>query len=103
MPTTRRRIGHRMAFQLTPQALEAWMAGDYHACNTALGLLPCDFSPFDVTRETPPEWLVAARGTDLVAGPNNWRRAWELRRALVSEVGPPGRYDRHGRPLGAAR
>jgi hypothetical protein len=25
---------------------------------------------------------------------------WALRRALILEAGPPGRFDRYGRPLG---
>jgi hypothetical protein len=87
-----------MVFQLTPQAISAWTAGDKHAAHQALGIMPWDFSPFDVTRESPPEWLIEkARGSDLVAGPDNW--AWALRRALILESGPPGRYDRHGRAL----
>jgi hypothetical protein len=90
-----------MVFQLTPQAIEAWTAGDRHACHQALGIEPWDHSPFDVTRETPPDWLMTmARGADLVAGPDNWARAWALRRALVAEAGPPGRFDQHGQPLG---
>jgi len=35
-----------MAFTLTPQAIEAWTAGDKHACHQALGIMPWDFSPF---------------------------------------------------------
>jgi hypothetical protein len=90
-----------MAFMITPQALAAWTAGDRHACHEALGIMPWDHSPFDVRRETPPDWLVAmARGTDLVADVDNWRRAYALRQALILEAGPPGRFDQHGRPLG---
>jgi hypothetical protein len=105
VPTTRQRIGHRMVSTITPQAIEAWKQGDYHACLAALGLGPWDHDPFHTTSPEPPGWLVehAARGSDIVAGPANRRRAWQLRQALIEAAGPPGHFDRHGRPLGPAR
>ena len=77
---------------LTPKALEAWRIGDWHALNRELGLNVHETSPFDATLPEPPEWAGAS-----------YRRAFELRQALIDQGGPPGRVGRHGDPLGAAR
>jgi hypothetical protein len=82
MPTTRRRIKRPMTTVLTPEAIECWRIGDFHGLNRALGVKPWDISPFD---------------GDLFPG----TRARELYEAL-SQYGPPGRWDRHGEPLGPA-
>jgi hypothetical protein len=100
MPTTRKRIGHRMAFMITPQATYAWQRGDKHACHQALGVMPWDFSPLYVEDAEPPQWVKDRTGTDAVADSANWRRAWELRQALIELAGEPGPFDRHGAPLG---
>jgi hypothetical protein len=101
MPTTRRRITHRMTAVLTPHACAAWAQGGKHACHAALDIMPWDHSPFHVTSPEPPDWLQQLRGTDLIADEANWARAWKLRKALIAAAGPPGRFDQHGRPLGA--
>jgi len=101
MPTTRQRVGHRMLFQLTPQAIAAWQAGDKHACHQALGIMPWDWSPYHVYSAQPPEWLIELQGSDLIADVPNYLRAWSLRTALIQLAGEPGpeRFDQHGRPL----
>jgi hypothetical protein len=103
VPTNRRRRAHALAKdRLTPEVCEAWRAGDFHAVNQVLGVRPWQFSPFDVERTTAPAWLVDRRGSDSMVGVGDWQRAWELRQALIAAAGPPGRMDRHGRPLGPA-
>ena len=77
---------------LTPKALEAWRIGDWHALNRELGLNVHETSPFDATLPEPPEWAGAS-----------YRRAFELRQALIEAAGPPGRVGLHGDPRGPAR
>jgi hypothetical protein len=89
---------------ITPQAAYAWQRGDLHACHQALGIMPWDVSPFHVDDPEPPEWVIEqdASGTERPYGAASWRRAWELRSALIELVGEPGPMDRHRRPLGVA-
>jgi hypothetical protein len=107
MSGTRRRKLHATRVGISAEACYHWQRGDKHACHRELGIMPFDFSPFHVEDPEPPQWLVEKeRGwdgkgaTDLVAGSANWRRAWELRQALIELAGEPGPMDRHGRPLG---
>jgi hypothetical protein len=95
MPTNRtRRPRSPSADAITAEAARAWLAGDFHALNAQFAVLPCDWSPFDVPdRGAPPSWESQHR----IPG---WRRAQELRRSLIEAAGPPGRFDRHGQPLG---
>jgi hypothetical protein len=103
MPTKRRKLTAR-PIGISPRAIEAWQAGDVHGCHQALGIWPWDHSPFHVTSAEPPQWLVDRDigSSDAIAGVENWRRAWSLRTALIQLAGPPGEFDRHGRPLGPA-
>jgi hypothetical protein len=88
MPTNRtRRPRSRAADAVTVEAAEAWQIGDFHTLNRLLGIGPWEISPFYADRE---------HGGDTASLP----RAQELRQALIEAAGPPGRFDRHGRPLG---
>jgi hypothetical protein len=100
MSGTRRRKLHATRVGISAEAAYAWQRGDKHACHRELGIMPFDFSPFHVESPEPPDWLLKDNGTDLIAGPENWRRAWELRQVLIELAGPPGPFDRHGQPLG---
>jgi hypothetical protein len=99
MPTTRKRVGHRMAFMITPQAIDAWRRGDVHACRQSLGVMPWDYCPFHVEYAEPPDWLLEPRHANRAANADSWRHAWELRCALIELAGEPGPFDRHGQPL----
>jgi hypothetical protein len=70
-------------------------AGDFHQVNRLLQVRPWQISPFDADRSYTghhnPFYL------------ESLPRAVELRAALIAAAGPPGRRDRHGRPLGPAR
>jgi hypothetical protein len=99
MPTKRRKLAPQR-INISAEACEAWARGDKHACHAALDIMPFDHSPFHVTSIEPPQWLQQMGGTDLIADEGNWTRAWRLREALVAAAGPPGRFDRQGRPLG---
>ena len=81
---------------LTEAALAAWRIGDKAALRGALGIKPWQISPFDVAgyRPTP--------GRTPNAYDQSWPRALELRKALMLAAGPPGKFDRHGRPMGAS-
>jgi hypothetical protein len=94
MPTKRRKI-QPQRHGLTPEALEAWREGDKSALRTALGIKPWQISPFDVAsyRRVP--------GTTPNAYDQSWPMALELRKRLMLAAGPPGKFDRHGQPLGA--
>ena len=92
MPTRRRKMAPDKRTGLTPKALEAWRIGDWHALNRELGLNVHETSPFDATLPEPPEWAGAS-----------YRRAFELRQALIEAAGPPGRVGLHGDPRGPAR
>lgn len=92
MPTTRtRRPRWRAADAITHEVAQAWLAGDFHALNRALGVMPWQISPFNAHREH-----VGASELLLSSLP----RARELRAALLEVAGEPGDMDRHGRPLG---
>ena len=91
MPTRRRKVAPRQT-GISIRALEAWRIGDWHGLNRELGLNVHETSPFDATLPEPPEWAGAS-----------YRRAFELRQALIGAAGPPGRVGRHGDPLGPAR
>ena len=91
MPTRRRKMAPDKRTGLTPKALEAWRIGDWHALNRELGLDVQDIAVrCDVSRAAG----IARR---------SYRRAFELRAALIDLCGPPGRVGRHGNPLGPAR
>ena len=91
MPTRRRKVAPRQT-GISVRALEAWRIGDWHALNRELGLNVHETSPFDATLPEPPEWAGAS-----------YRRAFELRQALIEAAGPPGRVGLHGDPRGPAR
>jgi hypothetical protein len=99
---TRRRKLYATRVGISEHALDAWQPGDKHACHQALGIMPFQWSPFDVDGPEPPEYMLEEerRGTDKAYGAASWRRAWELRQALCELAGEPGPFDRHGRPLG---
>jgi hypothetical protein len=82
---------------ITPEAVTAWQAGDWHGVNRALGVKPWQVSPFDVDGPKPPTWAADN------AWAESWPWAWEARKALIELAGPPGRVGRHGEPLGPAR
>lgn len=103
MPTKRRKVQARQV-GISARAIEAWRIGDGATLHDELGLGPHQDSPFDVTRAEPPEWMPhGGPQTDLhggAIGRAGWRHAWELRQRLLELAGPPGKFDRHGKPLG---
>lgn len=72
MPIRRRRR-KRHAHLITPDAIDAFVASDWHALHAALGLRPWQYSPLDAT-EKRLEWEDHRRHT----------LAWELRQALLA-------------------
>jgi hypothetical protein len=104
IPGTRRRKLTHTRIGLSHAALYHWQRGDLHACHQALGIMPWQWSPFDVDGPEPPEWVLKERngGVDGIGmSTESWDRAWELRQALIELAGEPGPFDRHGQPLGA--
>jgi hypothetical protein len=98
MPTNRtRRTRAPSPDAITHEAASAWVQGDFHLLNRCLGIRPWMVSPFDASGPRPPAWARA-----LEPWTESWARGWELRQALIAVAGPPGRMDRHGRPLGPA-
>lgn len=53
----KRRLEKTRDHRLTPEAVEAFMAGDWLALHQALGLRPWQASPLDVDPDDRPEWL----------------------------------------------
>jgi hypothetical protein len=102
MAGTRRRRIHATRIGISAEAAYAWQRGDLHACHKALGIMPFDVSPFTTDDAEPPQYMLdeESAGIEKPYGAASWRRAWELRCALVELAGPPGPMDRHGRPLG---
>jgi hypothetical protein len=104
MPTKRRKLTAR-SIGISAAAVQAWQRGDLHACHQALGIMPFDFSPFDVPTEYPACYATGwggGRGPGDAMNYDSWRRALELRQALIELAGEPGPMDRHGGPLGPA-
>ena len=86
----KRRVSKVRDHRITPEAAEAFAAGDYKRLHRALGLKPWEASPLpiDVTalgvdQGEPPPWetLHAA----------SWRQAQALQRELLKIVGPERR------------
>lgn len=71
MPVKRRASKHR-EHRITPEAVEAFRAGDYTALHRALNLRPWEDSPLDVDFDPPPDWAN-----------DSWPQAVELRRELM--------------------
>jgi hypothetical protein len=94
MPGTKRRKSAPKQIGLTEAALEAWKCGDEHTLDRELKVRPWEPSPFDVSRPEPPQTRTGGVWEE------GWPRAWRLRQELIRVAGPPGRSDRHGRPLG---
>ncbi|MCC2663575.1 MAG: hypothetical protein K0S35_1497 [Geminicoccaceae bacterium] len=78
---------------ITAEAAEAWRIGDFCTLNRVLGFMPFEASPFNAHREHP------GAGEFVRA---SLPRARAVRAALIEIAGPPGRFDRHGGPLGPA-
>jgi hypothetical protein len=96
MPTKRVKRG-ATPIGISAAAIEAWRTGDWHGLNRLLGIAPCDVSPFDAVGPLP-SWC----RTSSTCWCASWPRGAELRKTLLEVAGPPGRYDRHGQPLGPA-
>jgi hypothetical protein len=90
MPTKRRPLAHNRQPQVTAAAVEAWKRAralgrregwvDAHKpLHRELGIPWFDHSPLHVTSETPPDYI---RRNPAQAP--EWRRAWELRQALLA-------------------
>jgi len=84
MPIKRRESKHRM-HRITPEAIAAFEAGDYHGLHNALGLfphesspLPADITALGVRQGEPPDWMTNA-GT--IA---DYRQAQALQRELIA-------------------
>jgi len=88
MPVKRRQSkGAR--HRITPEAVEAFRAGDYSGLHRALGLRPWETSPLPVSvtalgvdQGDPPAWMTTEHHTD-------WQQAQALQRRLLEAEEPP--------------
>jgi hypothetical protein len=85
----KKRAAKGRAHKITPEAVEAFKAGDYRALHRALGLAPWEASPLPIE--------VTALGVDQgPPGPGadlwveSWPKAQELQRLLLQEVAEQG-------------
>jgi hypothetical protein len=83
MPTLRNKIAPTRRFQITPEAIAAWKAGDYWALHDALKLnlyeMP-DWCPRGTPhRDTPSNPVEQARQDEIT----------EMQRQLIEIAGPP--------------
>ena len=82
----KRRAAKAARHRITPAAIEAFKANDFHALHSALGLAPCEASPLprEVTalgvHQGPCPY---AKGT---AWGDSWPKAQELQRQLLAAV-----------------
>lgn len=82
MPSKRTRRTRNLASgRITPEAIEAFRAGDWLALHEALGLGPHETSPLSVTDDPADRDRCTGRGT---AGWESWPQAVELRAALMA-------------------
>lgn len=88
MATKRRPINRARRRKITPDAVEAYLAGDYHRQHAALGLMPWEGSPLPVEvhglgvdQGEPPAFI--ARVPHRLA---DYRRAQELQRELEAAL-----------------
>jgi len=96
MPTRRART-ERARHGITAKLLEAWRAGDWHLVNRLTNTGPHQIAPMDATPSNRPA------DDDNSHWAKSWPRAMEWRKRLIEAAGPPGRYNRHGEPLGPAK
>jgi hypothetical protein len=78
MPVKRRAAKAR-AQRITPEAIEAFAAGDHVALHSALGLTPWNQSPLDVDDGDPPDWMKDEFQRA------DWKQAQELRLLLIEK------------------
>jgi hypothetical protein len=67
---------------VTPEAVEAFAAGDWSALHDALGLKPWQESPLDADTPELPEWMTNERSVE------DWKAVYELRRTLNKMSSP---------------
>lgn len=72
----KRRAEKRTRFKITPEAIEAFRAGDQWALHRALGLKLWEINPLTVGDDEPCPYPLNSGGYD------SWPQAVELRRAL---------------------
>lgn len=77
MATKRTPLNRGARRRISPEAVDAFRAGDRQALARVLGLQPWVPNPIDVDGPLPPEW--ASPGT---AWAQAWPAAYELRRQL---------------------
>ncbi len=75
----KRRLSKERAHRITPEAVEAFRARDFHRLHSALNLAPWETSPIEV-RNGPSPWPAGSGGDD------SWPKAQELRRELMAAV-----------------
>jgi hypothetical protein len=75
MPTKRTPINRAQRRRVTPEAVEAFRAGDHTALGHALALKPWEASPLDVCDSHPPQ-----SGT---AWARSWPEVQRLRKELI--------------------
>ncbi len=90
MPVKRRLIKGRV-HRITPEAIEAFAAGDFLALHQALGLKPWEVSPLPLEIEL----LGVDQGPPPADSSWAWRQSWpkaqELQRLLLQDVPNPSR------------
>jgi hypothetical protein len=74
--TKRTKIRREPRQRVTPEAVEAFAAGDWSALHRALGLRPWQESPLHALTPEPPDWMTSEFYRE------DWKHAYVLRVAL---------------------
>lgn len=80
----KRRLAKGIAHKITPEAIEAFRAGDWLGLHRALGLAPWQPSPIDTDTPEPPAWATQRGKTGWA---EEWPMVFELRQALDARAG----------------
>lgn len=80
MPTKRARLPRHQRVRVTPEAVEAYRAGEWMRLHNLLGLNPWEASPLDVD-DGPCPWPPRSSGAE------TWPQALELRNELEKAGG----------------
>lgn len=84
--TTRKKRDRAARPRITPEALQAWRAGDWHGLFRALHLPPWHYPPYLVDLQgDPPDYEPGSAYVE------TWSTARDLRLELERLAGPPGK------------